>query len=169
MKKIILYLLITINIFSLTDYEKGILKKIKNVNYTCNTGKEKIIEINGKDFKGHINNKGEFYGELNFPEEDDIRYCFLKNEYKVYLPKKKRFYLNDFELKVEIIKQEDEKLYQYIDDGSVTVLEKKNRKFERKGGILLLEPESYKFRGSMRNKKEFFKYNKLKINEDEID
>ena len=84
MIKKILYLITAVNIFSLTEYEKEILKKIENTSYSCDVGDEKVIKIKGKDFVGHINEKGEFYGEINFPKEDNIRYCFLKDEYKVY-------------------------------------------------------------------------------------
>ena len=92
MIKKILYLITAINIFSLTEYEKEILKKIENTSYSCDVGDEKVIKIKGKDFVGHINEKGEFYGELHFPKEDNIRYCFLKDEYKVYLKKEDGFY-----------------------------------------------------------------------------
>jgi len=59
MIKKILYLITAINIFSLTEYEKEILKKIENTSYSCNVGNEKVIEIKGKDIIGHINDKGD--------------------------------------------------------------------------------------------------------------
>lgn len=59
MIKKILYLITAINIFSLTEYEKEILKKIENTSYSCNVWNEKVIEIKGKDIIGHINDKGD--------------------------------------------------------------------------------------------------------------
>ena len=67
MIKKILYLIIAINIFSLTEYEKEILKKIENTSYSCDVGNEKVIKIKGQDFVGHINEKGKFYGKFNSP------------------------------------------------------------------------------------------------------
>lgn len=168
MIKKILYLITAINIFSLTEYEKEILKKIENTSYSCDVGDEKVIKIKGKDFVGHINEKGEFYGELNFPKEDNIRYCFLKDEYKVYLKKEDGFYLKNFKFNDEIFKYGNE-LYQYINpEGNVIVFEKKNDKFERIGGVILQVPKSYKLRGD-RKSEDFFKYNKLEIKEEEIE
>ena len=106
MIKKILYLITAVNIFSLTEYEKEILKKIENTSYSCDVGDEKVIKIKGKDFVGHINEKGEFYGEINFPKEDNIRYCFLKDEYKIYLKKKKVFISKILNLMMKFLNME---------------------------------------------------------------
>ena len=168
MIKKILYLITAVNIFSLTEYEKEILKKIENTSYSCDVENEKVTKIKGKDFVGHINEKGEFYGEINFPKEDNIRYCFLKDEYKVYLKKKDGLYLKNVKFNDEIFKYGNE-LYQYINpEGNVIVFEKKNDKFERIGGVIVQVPTSYKLRGN-RKSEDFFKYNKLEIKEEEIE
>ena len=167
MKKIILiYLLTSIFLFSnITEKYINIIQK--NEIFTCDI-KEKVIKIKGKDFVGHINEKGEFYGEINFPKEDNIRYCFLKDEYKVYLKKEDGLYLKNFKFNDEIFKYGNE-LYQYINpEGNIIVFEKKNDKFERIGGVILQVPTSYKLRGN-RKSEDFFKYNKLEIKEEEIE
>ena len=81
MIKKILYLIIAVNIFSLTEYEKEILKKIENTSYSCDVGDEKVIKIKGKDFVGHINEKGEFYGELNLM----MKFLNMEMNYNQYI------------------------------------------------------------------------------------
>lgn len=166
MKKLILYTIISLNIFSLTEFERKLINEIENIHYECDTNKQETIEIKGKNFVGNINNKGKLYGELYFTNFPDLKYCILEDEYKEYSISDRELYFSKENLEnTNIIKYDN--LYQYIINGSVYVFEKENGKFNRVYGMIVIKPKPYFSRGG-KNKKDFFRKNKLKINEKEI-
>ena len=167
MKKLILYVIISLNIFSLTELEKKLINEIENMHYECDISKQETIKIKGKNFVGNINNKGELYGELYFTNFPDLKYCILEDEYKEYSISDKTLYLSKENLEDgNIIKYEN--LYQYLVNGSVYVFKRENGKFNRIYGVIVIKPKTYFSRGG-KNKKDFFRKNKLKINEKEIE
>ena len=166
MKKLILYIIISINIFSLTELEKELINEIETIHYECNTNNQEIIEIKGKNFVGNINNQGELYGELYFTNFPDLKYCILEDEYKEYSSSDKALYLSKENMEdTNITKYEN--IYQYIVNGNVYIFEKEQGKFNRIYGVFVIKPKIYASRGG-RNKKDFLERNKLRINEKDI-
>ena len=165
MKKIILHLIIMINLFSLDEVEKKIIKEIESENYSC-IPEKRTVKIKGENFIGHIDYEGKFHGELEFLSGfSKGLYCILDDKYKIYLPEDNWFYLYNSKLNTTIIKNNKYDLYQYIgNDGIIFLFERKSKEYIRKFSSILIVPP-YKVRGGSKTKEEFFENNKLIIDE----
>jgi hypothetical protein len=140
MKIISIYLLMIINIFSLTNEE--IIKKIESKNYNCDTRTEKVFKITGKNFTGHLNNEGKFYGETII---NGRKYCFLKDSYQFYSDFDKdnnKYYLKDLNTNERFYKTEYG--IEYINSGGVVhFFERKNNAFKKMNGRFMIFYEDF--------------------------
>lgn len=159
MKKILLiYLLLSLCLFSQKNLEKEIIKLIeKNKNFECNPTRKKF-KVVGENMTGYVDEDDKPYGEWKNTDEsirecflDDVRIQYIKNDYFLKRTEKFTLIIIDKKSKNEkiislSIENEKETYYFKYKNGRYTQIKKKGYGFVLRLVTSLSDSYIYKYK-----------------------